>query len=209
MYPGDDSSDGLALEFRMADTLDIQSNRSARKYSRKEMALRVLWMAGKYLVRFSPRPLFGWRRFVLRLFGAEVGKGVHVYSSTQIYMPWNLRVGAWSAIGEDVLIYNLGLVTIGERATISHRAHVCAGTHDYRQPDLPLLKPPITVGDQVWVCADAFVGPGITVGEGAIVGAAAVATRDVEPWTIVAGNPAVPVKRREMKTAASTASESR
>ena len=178
--------------------LNIQTNRTAQKYSRKEMVLRVLWMAGKYLVRFSPRPFFGWRRWVLRLFGAEVGSHVNLYSSTHIYMPWNLRVGAWSAIGEDVLIYNLGPVTIGERATISHRAHVCAGTHDYRQPDLPLLKPPIRIGDQAWICADAFVGPGITVGEGAIVGAAAVATRDVEPWTIVAGNPAVPVKRREM-----------
>jgi putative colanic acid biosynthesis acetyltransferase WcaF len=180
----------------MPESLDIQTNRGARKYTRKEMVLRVLWMVGKYLVRFSPRPFFGWRRFVLRLFGATVGPHVNVYPSTQIYMPWNLRVGAWSAIGEDVLIYNLGPVTIGERATISHRAHVCAGTHDYRRADLPLLKPPITIEDQAWICADAFVGPGITVGEGAIVGGAAVATRDVEPWMIVAGNPAKPVKRR-------------
>lgn len=180
----------------MSDTLDIQTNRSARKYSRKEMVLRVLWMGGKYLVRFSPRPFFGWRRFVLRLFGAHIGEHVHVYSSTVIYMPWNLRAESWSAIGEDVLIYNLGPVTIGERATISHRAHVCAGTHDYRRADLPLLKPPITIGPQAWICAEAFVGPGVTVGEGAIVGAAAVATRDVEPWMIVAGNPAAPVKRR-------------
>jgi putative colanic acid biosynthesis acetyltransferase WcaF len=181
-----------------AAALDIGQNRSAQKYSRKEMAWRVLWMAGQWLIRLSPRPAFGWRRGVLRLFGAEVGPNVNVYPSTRIYFPWNLRVGAWSAIGEDVLIYNLGPVTIGERATISHRAHVCAGTHDYRSPDLPLLKPPISIGDQAWVCADAFVGPGITVGEGAIVGAGAVAMRDVEPWMIVSGNPAQPVKRREM-----------
>lgn len=176
--------------------LDLERNRSAQKYTRKEMALRVLWMAGQYLVRFSPRPFFGWRRLVLRLFGAQIGPHVHVYSSTRVYMPWNLTVGAWSAIGEDVLVYNLGPVTIGERATVSHRAHLCAGTHDYRRADLPLLKPPITVGDQAWVCADAFVGPGVVVGEGAIVGAAAVATRDVPPWTIVVGNPAKEVKRR-------------
>lgn len=189
----------------MPDTLDIQTNRSARKYSPKEMVLRVLWMPGKYLVRLSPRPFFGWRRFVLRLFGADIGPNVHVYSTTQVYMPWNLRVGAWSAIGEDVLIYNLGLVTIGERATISHRAHVCAGTHDYRRPDLPLIKPPVHIGDQAWICADAFVGPGVHVGEGAIVGAAAVATRDVAPWMIVAGNPAKPVKQREMSAPPSSA----
>lgn len=181
-----------------ADRLDIGQNRSARKYTRTEMALRVLWMAGKYLVRWSPRPAFGWRRFVLRAFGATIGPNVHVYSSTRVYMPWNLTVGAWAAIGEDVLVYNLGPVTIGERATVSHQAHLCAGTHDYRKADLPLLKPPVTIGAQAWICADAFVGPGVTVGEGAIVGARAVAVRDVDPWTIVSGNPAQPVKERRL-----------
>lgn len=183
----------------MNSGLDIRSNRSARKYSREELVLRVLWAGGRWLFRLSPRPLFGWRRFVLRLFGARIGPHVHVYSTTHVYMPWNLEVGAWSAVGEDVLIYNLGPVTIGQRATVSHRAHLCAGTHDASQPDLPLLKPPIVVGDQAWICADALVGPGVTVGEGAVVGAGAVAMRDVEPWMIVAGNPAQPVKRRVLQ----------
>ena len=160
--------------------------------------MRVLWIPGQYLIRLSPRPFFAWRRFVLRLFGATVGPHVQLYASTRVYMPWNLVVGAWGAIGEDVLVYNLGPVTIGERTTVSHRAHLCAGTHDYRRTDLPLLKPPVTIGDQAWVCADAFVGPGVTVGEGAIVGAGAVATRDVPDWAIVAGNPAVEVKRRTL-----------
>ncbi|MFN3596551.1 MAG: putative colanic acid biosynthesis acetyltransferase [Rubricoccaceae bacterium] len=182
------------------DGLDIGQNRQARKYSRREMALRVLWMPGQWLLRLSPRPFFGWRRFVLRLFGAQVGPHVNVYPSTRIYMPWNLRVGAWAAIGEDVLVYNLGPVTIGERATISHRAHLCAGTHDHTLPDLPLLKPPIVVEAQAWVCADALVGPGVTVGEGAVVGAGAVAMRDVSPWTIVSGNPARPVKERVLRS---------
>ena len=179
-----------------ADGLDVLSNRAARKYTQREMALRVLWIPGQYLLRLSPRPAYGWRRAVLRLFGARVGKDVHVHNSTRVTMPWNLTIGDWAAVGEDALIYNLGPVTIGDRATVSHRAHLCAGTHDYRRPDLPLLKPPITVGSQAWVCADAFVGPGVAIGEGAIVGAAAVATRDVPPWTIVAGNPAREVKPR-------------
>lgn len=160
------------------------------------MALRVLWLPGQYLLRWSPRPLFGWRRAVLRAFGATVGRHAHVHNSTRVAMPWNLTLGDWAALGEDVLVYNLGPVTVGERATVSHRAHLCAGTHDYRDPALPLLKPPVTVGPQAWVCADAFVGPGVTVGEGAVVGAAAVATRDVAPWTVVAGNPARYVKDR-------------
>jgi putative colanic acid biosynthesis acetyltransferase WcaF len=112
-------------------------------------------------------------------------------------MPWNLNVADYAAIGDDALIYNLGLITIEARATISHRAHLCAGTHDYAKADFPLLRPPIAIGEQAWICADAFVGPGVTIGEGAIVGACAVAVKDVAPWTIVAGNPAKFAKRRE------------
>jgi acetyltransferase-like isoleucine patch superfamily enzyme len=92
--------------------------------------------------------------------------------------------------------YNLGQVTLRPRVTISHRAHICAGTHDYTKPDFPLLRPPILIGAEAWICADAFVGPGVTIGEGAIVGARAVAMKDVQPWSIVIGNPAHETKRR-------------
>ncbi len=179
--------------------LDIQSNRAATKYSRPEMLRRILWCFGKLLFRFSPRPCFGWRRAVLRRFGASVGKHVHTYPSTRIYFPWKLAVGDWSAIGENALVYNLGPITIGQKVTISHGAHLCAGTHDYRDAHLPLLKPPIEIRDQAWICADAFVGPGVTVGEGAVVGARAVVVKDVEPWSVVAGNPARFVKKREIR----------
>jgi putative colanic acid biosynthesis acetyltransferase WcaF len=180
--------------------LDISSNRAARKYTDKEIMLRFLWFFGSLLFRFSPRPCFGWRRAVLRCFGASVGRQVHVYGSTRIYFPWNLTVGDWTAIGEDALIYNLGPVTLGQKVTVSHGAHLCAGTHDYRDPQMPLLKPPIRIEDQAWICADAFVGPGVVVGEGAVVGARAVVTRDVAPWTIVAGNPARFAKKRALTT---------
>jgi putative colanic acid biosynthesis acetyltransferase WcaF len=89
-------------------------------------------------------------------------------------------------------------VTLGARATISHRAHLCAGTHDHTKADFPLLRPPITIGSEAWICADAFVGPGVTIGEGAIVGARAVAMKDVQPWSIVIGNPAREAKKREI-----------
>jgi putative colanic acid biosynthesis acetyltransferase WcaF len=180
--------------------LDILTNRSARKYTTGDVLRRVFWGMAWPLFRFSPRPCFGWRCFILRCFGARVGRQVHIYNSTRIYYPWNLTVGDWSTIGEDALIYNLGPVTLGEKVTISHRAHLCAGTHDYSQPDLPLLKPPITVGDQAWICADAFIGPGVTVGEGAVVGSRAVVTKDVEPWTVVVGNPARFIKKRALST---------
>jgi len=177
-------------------SLNIPLNRKKKKYTQKEQVLRVAWGISKFLFNRSPRICFGLRRNILRLFGAKIGKEVHIYPSAVIYMPWNLSIGDYSAIGEDALIYNLGKITIGNNATISHRAHLCAGTHDYRNPTLPLLKPPITIEDNVWICAQAFVGPGVTVREGAVVGAAAVVSKDVEAWTVVAGNPAVPIKQR-------------
>ncbi len=163
------------------------------------MIRRVFWAFGRIFFHLSPRPFFSWRSLILKLFGAKVGRNVHIYSSVMVYMPWNLEIGAWSSIGEHAFIYNLGKITIGERVTISHRAHLCAGTHDYTRSDLPLLKPPIQVGDQAWICADAFVGPDVTVGEGAIIGARAVAVEDVPAWTIVAGNPARAIKKRELQ----------
>jgi putative colanic acid biosynthesis acetyltransferase WcaF len=176
--------------------LDIRRNRDTEKYSPKELLARILWGFAQPFFKYSPRIFFGWRRFLLRLFGATVGQHVNIYNSAVIYMPWNLKIGDWSAIGEHACIYNLGKITIGEKVTISQRAHLCAGTHDYSDPAMPLLKPPIEIKDLVWVAADAFVGPGISIGEGAVVGARAVVVKDVEPWSVVAGNPAITVKKR-------------
>ena len=179
-------------------SLDISSNRMAQKYSRGIMLRRVLWGFGQWFFRLSPRPCFGWRRFVLRCFGAKIGAQVNTYPSSKIYFPWNLTVGDWSAIGEEAFIYNLGPVKLGQKVTISHRAQLCAGSHDYSQPDLPLLKLPIEIRDQAWICADAFIGPNVIVGEGAVVGARAVVMKNIEAWTVVAGNPARTVKKRTL-----------
>lgn len=176
--------------------LDISLNRQAVKYTPGEITRRVCWGITKPLFAFSPRSFFRWRCFLLRVFGAQIGQNVHVYNSATIYFPWNLDIGNYSAIGEHAYIYNLGKIVIGERATISHRAHLCAGTHDFCNPNLPLLKPPIAIGDQAWICADAFIGPNVVVGEGAVVGARAVVTKDVGPWDVVAGNPARVIKKR-------------
>ena len=178
--------------------LDVKQNRQARKYTSGKMMRRVLWTFAQPLFRISPRPCFGWRRFLLRCFGAKIGGSVHIYPSATVYFPWNLEVGDESAIGEQVFIYNLGRVTLGSRVTISHRAHLCAGTHDHTKPDFPLVRPPIVIGSDAWICADAFVGPGVTIGEGAIVAARAVAMKDVKPRSIVVGNPARESKKREI-----------
>ena len=121
--------------------LNIAENRNHLNYSKWIYVKRILWTFGKFFFRNSPRIAFGYRNTILRLFGAKIGKHVHIYSSTVIWFPWNLEIGDWSAIGEETLIYNLGKVTIGEKATVSHRVHVCAGTHDYTDPALPRLRP--------------------------------------------------------------------
>jgi putative colanic acid biosynthesis acetyltransferase WcaF len=176
--------------------LDTAGNHAARKYSRAEQAQRMCWGLGRWMIRLSPRPCFAWRRAILRLFGARIGKNVNVYSSTYLYMPWNVDIGDWAALGEDVLVYSLGKVTIGRNASVSYRSHLCAGTHDFRDPALPLLKPPVVIEEGVWIGTEAFIGPGVTVHAGAIVGARAVVVKDVEPMVIVAGNPARIVGRR-------------
>lgn len=177
-------------------SLAIDENRRSVKYSRQVQFMRICWAMGLWLFRLTPRPCFGLRRLILRCFGAKIGPKVNIYPSTHIYFPWNLEIGAHSSIGEWALIYNLGPVSMGENVTISQRAHLCGGTHDYRNAAMPLQKLPITIGASAWVCADAFVGPNVTIGEGAIVGARAVVMKDVPPWTIVAGNPALFLKVR-------------
>lgn len=179
--------------------LDIATNRSTKKYSRNELLLRVAWSIVKPLFRFSPRRCFGWRRQILRLFGAQVGNEVQIYASSLIYYPWKLSIGDYSSIGEDALIYNLGQINIGKRTTISHKAHLCAGSHDYTDPTLPLLRPPINIGDDVWICAAAFIGPDVTIERGAVVGAMACVFGNVEAWTVVGGNPAKFLKKRHLK----------
>lgn len=178
----------------------VLTNRAAAKYSKRELVLRILWGMGHLVFRMSPRPCFGFRRWILRLFGSQVGKGVNIYPSTHIYYPWNLEIGDWSCIGEWALVYNLGRVTIGKSVTVSQRAHLCAGTHDYRSADMPLLKLPISIGTSAWICADAFVGPGVNVEDGAVVGARAVVMKNVSPWKVVAGNPARVISERSQLT---------
>ena len=176
--------------------IDVTANRAARKWTRRELAGRVLWALAAPLFRLSPRPFWGWRRSMLRVFGAKVGRDVHVYPTARITIPWNLTLGDGCAVGDHAILYALGPITLGPRAVVSQYAHICAGSHDWRDPAMPLTRPPITLGADVWVCADVFVGPGVTVANGAILGARATVVRDVPSNTIVAGNPAQTIGSR-------------
>jgi putative colanic acid biosynthesis acetyltransferase WcaF len=179
--------------------VDHAANQAARKYTRADQARRIAWALGSWLLKLSPRPCFAFRRAVLRLFGARIGAHVNIYPSTHIYMPWNVEIGDWSALGEDAFVYSLGKVRIGQSVTISYRAHVCAGTHDLNDPALRLLKPPVVIEDGVWAGTESFIGPGVTVGQGAVVGARAVVVKNVAPLHIVAGNPARTIGQRKLR----------
>jgi putative colanic acid biosynthesis acetyltransferase WcaF len=158
---------------------------------------RVLWaVVGGLFFKFSPKPFHAWRSFMLKLFGAKIGKSVHVYPGAKIWAPWNLELGDASAIANGAIIYNQGKIIIGCNVVISQGAHLCAGTHDYNLPEFPLITKPIIVKDFAWIAAEAFIHPGITLEKGCVVGARSVVTRDMPAWMVCAGHPCKPVKER-------------
>ncbi len=160
---------------------------------------RALWeWVQRFFIRPSPRRFHAWRQFWLRRFGANITHRSGISARITITHPWLLSMGQYSMLGDNVVVYNLGPITIGDHTVISQDVYLCAGTHDYTKPDLPLIRPPITIGSGVWICAGAFIGPGVTIGDNAIVGARAVVTKDVPPGTIVAGNPARVIKARPL-----------
>jgi putative colanic acid biosynthesis acetyltransferase WcaF len=181
--------------------LNIEGNRRARKWSSTELLGRFLWeVIGGPLFALSPRQLWGFRRSLLRLFGAKIGKGVNIFPSVRIAVPWNLTINDFAAVGDGAIVYSLGNITIGARATVSQYAHLCAGSHDYLQSSFDLLKPPISLGADSWICASAFIGPGVKVGDRAVVAAGAVVAKDVAPDSIVGGNPARFIRERPRLT---------
>jgi len=170
--------------------IDIAENRRARKYTPHIQIARILWACALPLFHLSPRPFWGWRRWLLRRFGAKVAPGAHIYPSVRVTMPWNLTLGADCAVGARAILYALGPITIGDRATVSQGAHLCAGTHDHRLADRPLRTPPIRIGSDCWIAADAFVGPGVSIGAGSTVGARAVVMKSLPGGVTAVGNPA-------------------
>lgn len=166
-------------------------------FSLKNRVGRVVW-AIIYLLffRFSLRPFHSYRAFLLRLFGAKVGKGVHVYPGVKIWAPWNLELDDQAGVGNGAILYSQGKILIGKKAIISQGAHLCTGTHDYTKRGHPLVTAPIVVSDNAWVAAEAFIHPGITIGEGAVIGARSVVTKNMPAWMVCAGHPCKPIKER-------------
>jgi putative colanic acid biosynthesis acetyltransferase WcaF len=166
------------------------------------LAWSIVWAL---LYRPSPRPFHAWRAFLLRCFGATLGPNCHFYPRSRIWAPWNLVCADGASLGDEAEIYNPSPVSMGSHAIVSQQAYICGATHDYNDPAFPLISFPMSVGAYAWVCARASVSPGVNVGEGAVLGLGSVATRDLEPWTVYAGVPAKPIKRRVRREQDSTA----
>lgn len=180
--------------------LEAESNRSrigGPSFSISNRLYRAAWgLAWTLLARWTPPSMRPWRRFLLRLFGARMGKGSDVRPSASVWSPRNLTMGEHATIGYGVHCYSMAPVTIGEYAVISQRAHLCTGTHNLDSLEMQLLARPIRIGPHAWICAEAFVGPGVAVGEGAVLGARGVTLKELEPWTVYAGNPARRLRAR-------------
>jgi putative colanic acid biosynthesis acetyltransferase WcaF len=180
--------------------LDIIADRRSPNgptFSLKNRILRsmwqVLWTLG---ARWTPPPFHLWRVLMLKSFGARVSLSAHVYASVDVWAPWNLEIHPYGSLGRGVRCYNIAKVSIGYKATVSQGAYLCTGSHNYRDPAFPLIAKPLSIGARAWICADAFVGPGVNVGEGAVLAAAGVAFRDLDKWTVYSGNPAVARRAR-------------
>lgn len=184
----------------MSDTkIDLSKyhNALSRKHQLVRMTWNMIWILG---VRWLPRSIgSAWKRSLLRLFGAKIAPTAIVYSSAKIYYPANLVMDEYSCLASDVDCYNVAPIRIGANSTVSQRAFLCTASHDITNPLNPLITAPIIIEDQAWIAADAFVSMGVTIGQGAVVGARASVFKNVEPWTVVGGNPAQFIKKRIVK----------
>lgn len=152
--------------------------------------VQLWWMIQATLFRLSPQFMYGWRRFLLRLFGAKVGKKVIVRPTVRITYPWKVSIGDYSWIGDDVVLYSLGEIEIGNHVVISQKAYLCTGSHDYKEEDFPIFAKKIKIKDECWLATDVFVAPGITIDHGTVIGARSSVYSDMPAYKVCIGNPA-------------------
>jgi putative colanic acid biosynthesis acetyltransferase WcaF len=187
----------------MPDERPYLGQNCGRPFSRREMMGRELWAAVEATIfRWSPRGWHGFRARLLRSFGAEIPEPAHVviFPTARIVFPWKLTLAPRAMVGPHVRLYNLARIELRRGATLSQHCHLCAGTHDFRRWTMPLVTRPIVIGENAWLATEVFVGPGVTVGELAVVGARSVVVRDLPCRQICVGNPCRPVRDRPEPT---------
>ena len=158
-----------------------------------------LWRFAQWvLFRGDFIKFYGFKCYVLGWFGATIGSKVSWKPSVKCTFPWKLTVGDHSWIGEEAWLLNLDEIRIGANVCISQRVFLCTGSHDWAKESFDLITKPIIIEDGVWICANVFVGPGVTIGENTVVTAGSVVTKDLPAGMICSGNPCVPVKKRKI-----------
>ena len=190
----------LSEELPAMSILDAKQSSSVfgkPSFSLSHRIHRAVWnVTWLFLASWTPPPLHAWRRFLLRLFGAKIAPSARIYGSTKIWYPPNLTMGAYSVIGWGALVYSQGKIELEDFAVVSQRSHLCTGSHDIDDPNFQLITAPILIRRHAWVASDAFVGPGVTVDEGAVLGGRGVTFKSLAAWTVYGGNPAREIRKR-------------
>lgn len=163
---------------------------------RNAFFVQLWWIVQSLFFNTSPQFMYGFRRFLLRLFGAKIGKKVIIRPTVRTTYPWKVTIGDYSLIGDDVVLYSLGEIEIGSHVVISQKSYLCGGSHDYTKQDFPIYSKKITIEDQCWLAADVFVAPGVTIGKGTVVGSRSSVYKDLPENKVCMGNPAKIVKER-------------
>lgn len=187
---------------RMTDGgLGLKLGLYSHGFSVRNRIQRSLWTIVQATVfSWSPAPFHGWRRMLLRIFGASIHQTAHIYPSVRIWAPWNLEMGVRSCLSWGVDCYCVDRIRLGDYALVSQHARLIAASHSIRDPYFSLVHKPIELQRESWVCAYAYVGMGVTVGVGAVVAATATVVKDVDSYAIVGGNPARQIGRRTIET---------
>lgn len=180
--------------------MKILGHQSPSPWTMREKLARSAWIAVQStLFRYSPRPWHAWRLFLLRIFGAQIPQAAvppRIMPSARVHFPWKLELQEGAMVGPHVHLYNLASVILRRGANLSQGVHVCAGTHDFSRWEMPLVARPIDIGENAWLAAEVFVGPGVTIGELSVIGARAVVMHSVPPRVVAAGNPCRQIRPR-------------
>lgn len=180
------------IDYQKLDRFKVPNNFRGKS----AIFVQLWWVVDFFLFKSSPQVFYGWRRFLLRLFGARIGKNVILRPSVKITYPWKISIGDNSWIGDEVDLYSLGEIVIGEDAVISQRSYICTGSHNFENLSFDIFSKPIVIEDQAWLATDVFVAPGVRIGRGAVIGARSSVFKDVPGGYIYAGNPLRQIKKR-------------